>query len=92
MIPGHNRKITAVTVDPRGYVSHLWNDSADWSPCAVSDAVLDMDLGEHSYSVDMPDDPTQIVEADDAGGRYLTTSRHAGGHNYLLEMPRRALG
>ena len=85
----NSREITAVSVDHHGYITHLWNDGASWSPCSTYDAVLDMEMGTHSYFVDIPEHPTQVVEAEDRGGRFLSTAQDADEHNYLLDLPRR---
>jgi hypothetical protein len=85
---GGDRRVTSVSVNEAGYVTHLWNDDSDWSPQTASDAILDEELGIHQYYVRGNDDLTEITDGEDAGGRFLL-GRHAGERqNLLLELPR----
>ena len=82
------RVVTSVSINNAGYISRLWNDDGDWPPQDAFDALTDIELGEHTYWVEWPDEETEVVGIDDDGGRYLSTLRADSGSNALLELPR----
>jgi hypothetical protein len=83
------RSVTSIGVDRQGEVVRLCHDGADWSPIAVADAVMDMELGIHSYCVNWPEGTTQITDAMDGDLKYLRTERDGTARNSLLDLPRR---
>jgi hypothetical protein len=85
----HSRRVTSVSIDREGYVSWLWNDDGDWSPQSTIEAMIDIELGSASYFVQWPEENTDVIDATDAGGRYLRTTRDVESHNSLLDLPRR---
>ena len=88
LLDGGDRRVTAVSVDHAGYVTHLWNDESDWSPQSASEAILDQELGIHQYYVRGHDGTTEIIEGEDAGGVFLLGVRDGRRHNVLLDLPR----
>jgi hypothetical protein len=87
---GGDRRVTSVSVDATGYVTHLWNDGSDWSPQGASEAILDRELGSHQYFVRWGDEQSDIVDGEDAGGRFLLSRRDGKPHNVLLDLPRQS--
>jgi hypothetical protein len=81
-----SRRVTAVEVNSRGYVTRLRNDGADWSPQAARDVVIDLELGAAAYHVEWAGEHLPVVVAQDAGGCYLTTHGKAAGVNRLLQL------
>jgi hypothetical protein len=88
ILDGGDRRVTSVSVDDAGYVTHLWNDGSDWSPQSASEAILDQELGIHQYYVRWRDGLTDIVDGEDAGGRFLLSMRDGKQRNLLLDLPR----
>ena len=85
---GGDRLVTSVSVNERGYVTHLWNDDSDWSPQSASDAMLDRELGSHQYYVRWSGEVSDVVDGEDAGGRFLLSRRDGKPRNILLDLPR----
>jgi hypothetical protein len=90
ILDGSDRRVTSVSVDDAGYVTHLWNDESDWSPQSATDAILDQELGIHQYYVRWGDGLTEVIDGEDAGGRFLQSVRDGKRHNLLLDLPRHA--
>ena len=87
-LDGGDRRVTAVSVDSAGYVTHLWNDDSDWSPQSAAEAILDQELGIHQYYVRWHDGTSEVVDGEDSGGRFLLSVREGRPHNALLDLPR----
>ena len=85
---GGDRRVTSVSVNDGGYVTHLWNEGSDWSPQSAADAMLDRELGSHQYYISWHDCITDVVEGEDAGGRFLLSERDGASRNVLLDLPR----
>ena len=83
-----DRRVTSVSVDEAGYVTHLWNDESDWSPQTASEAILDQELGIHQYYVRRDDELTEITDGEDVGGRFLLSKHTGERRNLLLDLPR----
>ena len=84
------RTVTSVRVDRQGEVTALYNDRADWSPIGVAEALMDLELGIHSYCVRWPDGTSQITDAFDGDLKYLRTQRPGDSRNWLLDLPHRS--
>jgi hypothetical protein len=83
------RTVTGISVGIDGQVVRLYHDGQPWSPIGSADALLDLELGLHSYCVKWPEGTFQIMDSTDGNLKYLTAERDGPGQNSLLSLPRR---
>ena len=82
------RRIIATRKDEFGYITHVRFDSAEASALlAVPEVILDLELGDHSYFVELPDQRAVVRHARDAGGTYLRADWEPDDRNNLLDLP-----
>ncbi|CAN5341047.1 hypothetical protein BH09ACT6_BH09ACT6_08640 [soil metagenome] len=82
------RRVIATRKDEFGYITHVRFDTAD-APglLPVPEVILDLELGDHSYYVELPDQRAEVRNVHAAGGTYLRADWDPRPHNNLLDLP-----
>lgn len=84
-----DRRVTRSRKDDDGDITALCN-SGDWSPRLKSDAISDIDSGNHTYYVqdDAGRSDIEVIEdASVAGGKYLRTDPNGSCSDNLDDLP-----
>ena len=83
-----DRAVTAVQRDLDGDIIAICNPYAPWSPRTRAQAVLDIELGIHTYHVPWTNGQrTPIHVVNGMAGKYLRTDRDNTVRNNLDELP-----
>lgn len=82
------RRVTATKKDDEGDILALCNDGEDWSPRWKSQAISDIEDGDHRYYVEEEDYRTYVeVKNPTVGDKYLRTEEDETSANNLDNLP-----
>ena len=73
--------------DSEGDITRLCNADAAWSPRSKTNAISDIESGDHEYWVNWANSPeTKIRVVNGANGKYLRTDRDETNNNNLDDL------
>ncbi|MES9902815.1 MAG: DUF3892 domain-containing protein [Sedimenticola sp.] len=83
-----DRPVTKTRKDRDGDIQALCNPGTFWTPRLKSDAIRDIESGDHSYHVPWADGTkTQIRVVNGPSGKYLRTDKDNTTRNNLDDLP-----
>jgi hypothetical protein len=81
------RQVTRSRKDSEGDITALCNPGEWWSPRAKSNAIDDIESGQHSYFVRSGTKRVGIRVVNGPKGKYLRTDPDTTSHNNLDDLP-----
>ncbi|MFG1486108.1 DUF3892 domain-containing protein [Halobacteriovorax sp. RZ-2] len=81
------REIKKVKKDSNDNILGVCNLGSDWSPRKSSEVISDINLGLHSYFVNVGGNKVDVLVKSNGGSEYLTTAPDNYSSNNLDNLP-----
>lgn len=81
------REVTQTRKDKDGDITALCNPGSSWSPRLRSDAIKDIESGDHKYFVSWSDGKRTEIRVVARTGKYLRTDHDSTTRNNLDDLP-----